>query len=739
MQRNKQIRKGQYYRLMEFDASRAEDTEGRRRVPVAISSDAEIRRWFGIEVLEHKAAAVDLSRAEANGLPMHYAHRLHDHGTFLGRIRDLKLSGGRLRGWAEFSNSEHADRVWQDVRDGFLTDISIGYEIRKWREEKSDDDTPTRFVVTDWMPFEASILSVAADVSVGVGRALHNDGGPFLEAVRGVLIESVPEDGSIGPVELELATTIDQLRSQAEKLGLDFHAAVRAVAGSDDTTTTATEEGKTMPVENNPSGDGDVVAFRTALAKGEAQGMSKGMEAERARIAAVDRLFSMPGVRRSAITDALRETAIAEGWSVERTSVALLELRGEDGDAGAVGQVRGGDEQRGISHQRGPVVEPGADSRDKYREAAELALSVRGGLFNGPDGERTDTYRAKVAAARETGYLGMSLRRLAEECLRVNGVNTRGMGDEELVGYAMGMRLHGHTTSDFTNVLENVAGKAMMVGWEEQPETWQGLARIGNLADFKAATRVGLSNFSSLDAIGESGEIKQGTMSDLKEPIQLSEYAKKFKLSRRTIINDDLGAFMMVPRKMGRAASRTVGDVFWAIVTTNAALNQDGIALFHSSHSNLDASGAPPSVAELNAALAAMLVQTDPSGEGYVGGEPRFLIGPPALRGTILTLLNAQKNPAEGTTTSFDADNIYYQAMQPVIEPRLQANSSTAWYLFKDPNIFDTFELAFLDGVQEPYMREEQEWDTRGVEFVVGIDVGGAALDYRNVWKNPGT
>ena len=112
---------------------------------------------------------------------------------------------------------------------------------------------------------------------------------------------------------------------------------------------------------------------------------------------------------------------------------------------------------------------------------------------------------------------------------------------------------------------------------------------------------------------------------------------------------------------------------------------------------------------------------------------------PPAQRGTILALLNSQKNPAEGTTTSFDADNIYYQAMQAVIEPRLQADSETAWYLFKDPNLFDTFELAFLDGVQEPYMREEQEWDTRGVEFVVGIDVGGAALDYRNVWKNPGT
>ena len=107
-------------------------------------------------------------------------------------------------------------------------------------------------------------------------------------AVRAALIEALPDDVDSGPAELEHATTIDQLHARADALGLDFHAAVRAVAGSDDTTTTATEEGKTMPGENN-TGDGDVVAFRTALAKGEAQGMSKGMEAERTRIAAVDR------------------------------------------------------------------------------------------------------------------------------------------------------------------------------------------------------------------------------------------------------------------------------------------------------------------------------------------------------------------------------------------------------------------------------------------------------------------
>lgn len=493
-----------------------------------------------------------------------------------------------------------------------------------------------------------------------------------------------------------------------------------------------------MTTENTDQG-GDVVQLRAAVSKGEAVGFQKGAEAERTRLAAIDRLFAMPTVQRSAIVDALREEAITGGWSVERTSVALLELRGDD--AGPIGDRASTDGERGINHDRTPRVSAGVDALDKFAKGAELALQIRCGLYVDMDGKNLDGYRHALATARETGYLSMRLSRLAEESLRLCNVDTRGLSDDEIVGKAFGYRAAGmgHTTSDFTNVLQNVTGKAALVGWEEAPETWRGLARIGNLADFNQKTRPGLSNFSDLEQVGEDGEIGYGTMSDLKETITLGEYAKKFRITRRVIINDDLNMFGMTPRKMGRAASRKVGDIFWALITDNAALNQDSVALFHASHSNLAGSGAAPSVAQLNSAFSDMLTQTDPSGNAYVGGEPKFLAAPPALRGTVLTLLNSQKDPAEGTTTSRDADNIYYQTLMPVIEPRLQADSSTAWYLLKDPNMFDTFELGFLDGVMEPYLREQIEWDSRGVEFVVGIDVGGAVLDFRNVYKDAGT
>ena len=731
-QRDTQMRQTTYHRTLELDLSRAVDSEDARTIPAALSSNIELKRWYGIEVLEHTEKAVDLARAQHNGLPLLFGHR---HGELIGRIRDLTLDAGKLRGVLHFSRSARATEIWQDVRDGFLSDISIGYGIEKWREEKSDDGKPTRYVITRWQPHEASVVAVPADYTVGIGRAAEDIA--FTDQLARALVHQAAARGiALPPAPPVMGTDLIAWRAYCATHGLDFDLAIRQIAGELPPTTT---EDTTMP-EPTTGGD-NVTDFKTAIARGRATGIDEGMRAERARLSAINELFSLPGVQQSATMLALRDTAIEQGWTVERTQRAVLELRGAEPDAGAVGQPAS-DPARGISHERTPHVQSGVDQRDKFREGAELALAVRGGLYASFDGQgQTAQYREALAKARQGGYLGMSLRRLAEECLRIHGIDFRALADEEVVGRAFALRTAGHTTSDFTAILENVAHKSILVGWEEAPETWRGLARVGNLNDFRPASRPGLSNFSDLSEIAEDGEIPQGTFVDLKETITLREYAKKFRLTRRTIINDDLGAFTMVPRKMGRAAARTVGDVFWGMVINNPALAQDNTALFHSSHNNLQQNGDLPSVAQLNLAFAEMMLQTDPSGNGYVGGEPRYIAGPPALRGTILALLNSQKDPAEGTTTSFTAENIYYKALVPVIEPRLQAEAGgdTAWYLFKDPNLYDTFELGFLNGIQEPYMREEQEWDTRGVEFVVGIDVGGAPLDYRNVYKDPGT
>jgi hypothetical protein len=180
---------------------------------------------------------------------------------------------------------------------------------------------------------------------------------------------------------------------------------------------------------------------------------------------------------------------------------------------------------------------------------------------------------------------------------------------------------------------------------------------------------------------------------------------------------------------MGRAARRTVGSHAYAVLTGNPTM-PDGVALFHATHGNLASSGAVLSVASLGAAIAAMQVQT---ADGQtLNIRPRFLIVPPAQEMLARQLLNSTVDP---TATKGMAMNPVANAVELIVDARL---TGTAWYLAADPNAFDTVEVAYLDGAEEPFLDEKDGWNSDGVEYKVRIDAGVAPLDYRAFYKNPG-
>ncbi|MBK8184896.1 MAG: hypothetical protein IPK63_19225 [Candidatus Competibacteraceae bacterium] len=86
-----------------------------RTVPAALSSEAPVKRPWGEEILVHTADAIDLTRA-ADSLPLLWNH---DAGTPIGRIENIRIKDGRLRGMLRFSKNPKAEEVFQDVREGF--------------------------------------------------------------------------------------------------------------------------------------------------------------------------------------------------------------------------------------------------------------------------------------------------------------------------------------------------------------------------------------------------------------------------------------------------------------------------------------------------------------------------------------------------------------------------------------------------------------------------------------------
>ena len=166
MAATKQIKPGsRVTRALTFD--RAAINEESRTVELAFASETPYERYWGVEILDLSAPSVRLGRLTAGG-PLLMDHDSRDH---VGVIESVQIGADRGgRAVVRFGKSARAEEVFQDVKDGIRQNVSVGYMIHKavLVEQNEEQDT---YRVTDWEPFEVSLTSVAADVSVGIGRA----------------------------------------------------------------------------------------------------------------------------------------------------------------------------------------------------------------------------------------------------------------------------------------------------------------------------------------------------------------------------------------------------------------------------------------------------------------------------------------------------------------------------------------------------------------------------------------
>ena len=234
--------------------------------------------------------------------------------------------------------------------------------------------------------------------------------------------------------------------------------------------------------------------------------------------------------------------------------------------------------------------------------------------------------------------------------------------------------------------------------------------------------------------VNEKGEFTHGSIAESKETYKLLTYGRIVSLTRQTIINDDLSAFTRIPAGFGVAAATLESDTVWGIVTANAAM-ADGTALFHANHSNLNSgAGSALAVAGLGAGMAAMAKQKGLDGLTTLNVQGRYIAVPVALQLTAFQLIAANLAPAASANLVPE----YLRALMPIAEPRLDANSTTAWYLFASPDQIDTIEYAYLEGNEGVYLETRQGYDVDGVEIKARLDFGAKAIDFRGMQKNAG-
>ena len=363
----------------------------------------------------------------------------------------------------------------------------------------------------------------------------------------------------------------------------------------------------------------------------------------------------------------------------------------------------------------GGLVMTTEDEYDKFKTAAKSGLMIRAGL---------------TANDRSNEFRGYSLLELARASLHRMGVKTTGMDKMSVVAAAFT-----HSSSDFDNLLADVANKSMMKGYEDAEETFQRWTSKGTLPDFKAAKRVDLNTFPALPVVSEGAEYKYVTVGDRGETIQLATYGSLFSITRQAIINDDLDAFTRVPNKMGRAAIRTVGNLVYAVLTGNPNM-ADGVALFDAGHSNL--STGVISSANVDALGTLLARQKDATGN-TLNIEMAYLIVPRTLKGAALQVAASEfEVGATSSTKNNTVPNIVRGAFEVVADARLDATSTAVHYAAANPNIHDTIEVAYLDGNESPTLEQQGGWTVDGVEFKVRMDAGVKALDHRGLARTSG-
>ena len=335
--------------------------------------------------------------------------------------------------------------------------------------------------------------------------------------------------------------------------------------------------------------------------------------------------------------------------------------------------------------------------------------------------------RAGVATLqdRSNPYQQSTLLEMAKASLTQNGMGIATLAPMQAISAAFS-----HATGDFSAVLGNVAEKALLQGYETAPENWNKWCRKGEINSFHPASRASIGGYPVLPRKQEGAEYKFVTIDEKGETIVLATYGSIFSSTREAIINDDLSAFSRIPAAQGRAASRTIGDLAYSVLTSNAKL-ADGKGIFHADHGGntitdaLDVNG-------VGNARKIMRLQKDSAGDA-LNIAAGYLLVPAALESQAEQVIASTS--IAGATNS-GVKNPVHSAAEIVVESRLDANSADNWYMVAGAG--DTVEVAFLNGVEAPFLEEQYGFETDGLAFKVRMDAGVAPMDYRGFVRGTG-
>lgn len=412
----------------------------------------------------------------------------------------------------------------------------------------------------------------------------------------------------------------------------------------------------------------------------------------------------MPEDQANQIRSLAQVAGLTRGWAEDAID-ANMTL--EDARAAARDTIM----QRSRETPRIRVQSPASEEPAVRLRAMEDALHIRVA-----GGDATEAARP---------YMAHTLRDFARDVLAMRGVSTAGMDPDQLFRAAM------HTTSDFPNLLQGVGRRTLLASYTAAASPLKTLARQGTRSDFRSGSTLRLGELGALQKVSEAGEIKHVSRGESAESYALDTYGALFSISRKALINDDLGAFNDWASAAGQASAQTEAALLWGLLSGNngaGPMMGDGKRLFHADHGNL-MTGAPLSEESLSDARLALRQQKGSDGKTVITVTPKYLVVGPELETAAEKLLTA----INATTT--ENVNPFAGKLTLAVEPRI---TDDAWFIFADPATVPVLEYSYLSSAPGPQMSSREGWEVLSVEYRVVLDFGAGAIDWRGAVRNPG-
>jgi hypothetical protein len=702
-----------------------------RTVEAVISTEQPVLMvdWERMDYVPEILLSSGVEFPKSRQIPFLDSHRRSSVTDQLGSARNITVGDGRVTATLMFSKARQGEEALAAVRDGHVTDVSVGYEVLKRTYiEKGKKKTiggreyagPVN-VVTKWRLREVSLTPIGADDQAKLRgldparcRFIHSPEGDFHvnEQLRALLVSrGMPAELTDEQAQAWIVANPERMAAPAAPAPAappEQRQAPPAALTADDIARLAAEAtARTLANE------------RAAQAAFEAEASDlcelAGMPEEFDKIRHMQSIGAVRLFLNQRRADAA--ATIPHGVSIRYTSNGYDRLRSDISNTLA---------RRSVS---------AAVGNDSARMARYLS----------EDQVRFDDKQFRHATPFQ----------LAETLLQHLGVRTIGLTREQVAIAAMfgtktiaGVRSDGpyHTTGSFAELTKDAIDKSMMVGYTEAPSTWRGPMRQGtSVADFKQINRLRMGAIPNLPIWNDTSEPNKASFADARESYAVESRSLGVSFSYKLLVNDDMDALTRTPVMLGAAAARTVNAVAWAQLTSNPTLS-DGVSLFSAvsgarKRSNFTTGTGAPSVTTLGTLtnlMRQMRGENTPEGaesDDILNLQPRYLVVPSALETVALQLVNSAYDPNSSVNTL-----VYNPArtMIPVVEPILDANSTLAWYLFADPSTIDTIEVTFLQGQENPLVRSYMDEEKLSMEYYVLQTFAAKAMNHRGIQKHKG-